>query len=148
MLTPDDISTYEGIHGSLPEGGIVLIKTGWSQKWTEGAKSYLGYDEKTEGPFDIMKSRLSFPGISGEAARALVIRGVAAVGVDCASIDRGLSTDFIVHKTLLGAGIYGIENISSRINELPPKGSTLFVMPMKIGGGSGAPARVVAMIPK
>ena len=76
-----------------------------------------------------------------------VSRRVAGVGVDTASIDAGSSKDFIVHKILLSNGIYGIENINTHLGELPPRGSTLFVMPMKIGGGSGAPARVCALIP-
>ena len=69
------------------------------------------------------------------------------MGVDTASIDAGASEDFIVHKILLSNGIYGIENINSRLVELPARGTTLFVMPMKIGGGSGAPCRVCALIP-
>jgi kynurenine formamidase len=51
-----------------------------------------------------------------------------------------------VHCILLGAGIYGIENLNGNIDQLPASGFTLIVMPMKIGGGSGAPARVVATI--
>jgi kynurenine formamidase len=53
----------------------------------------------------------------------------------------------MTHRIILSAGIYGIENINSGIDALPPAGFTLCVMPMKISGGSGAPARVVAMIP-
>jgi kynurenine formamidase len=64
-----------------------------------------------------------------------------------ASLDRGKSRDFAVHCILLGAGIYGIENVNGNIDQLPASGFTLIVMPMKIGGGSGAPARVVATIP-
>ena len=64
-----------------------------------------------------------------------------------ASIDAGRERTFIAHRILLGAGIYGIENINSNIDELPVKGGTLLVMPMKITGGSGAPARVSALIP-
>ena len=41
-----------------------------------------------------------------------------------------------------------IENIHQNIFALPPTGASLIVMPMKIQGGSGAPARVVAAIPK
>jgi kynurenine formamidase len=49
---------------------------------------------------------------------------------------------------LLGAGIYGIENVNGNIDQLPATGCTLVVMPMKIAGGSGAPARVTALLPK
>jgi kynurenine formamidase len=59
-------------------------------------------------------------------------------------LDPGYSKDFIAHVTLLGNGIYGIENINDKIADLPATGATLMVMPMKIAGGSGAPARLVA----
>jgi len=49
---------------------------------------------------------------------------------------------------LLGAGIYGIENVNHEIELLPPTGASLQVMPLKIKGGSGAPARVLAFLPK
>lgn len=65
-----------------------------------------------------------------------------------ASLDPGSSKTFETHRILLGAGIYGIENIHENIFALPPTGASLIVMPMKIQGGSGAPARVVAAIPK
>jgi len=64
-----------------------------------------------------------------------------------ASLDPGNSMDFIAHRILLGAGIYGIENVNYNIDKLPNAGFSLIVMPMKLTGGSGAPARVVATIP-
>jgi kynurenine formamidase len=64
-----------------------------------------------------------------------------------ASLDAGCEKRFIAHRSLLGAGIYGVENINSQIDFLPASGFTLVVMPLKITGGSGAPARVVAMLP-
>ena len=42
--------------------------------------------------------------------------------------------------------IYAIENLAS-LDALPARGATLYALPMKIGGGSGAPARVLAVIP-
>ena len=72
-------------------------------------------------------------------------RGVAGVGIDTASIDAGNAKDFIVHKVLLGNDVYGIENINDRLAEVPPIGATVIVLPMKIHG-SGAPARVVALV--
>ena len=65
-----------------------------------------------------------------------------------ASLDPGSSKDFQIHKILLGANIYGIENINENINNLPRAGFTLMVMPLKFTGGSGSPARVVAVVPK
>ncbi len=73
-------------------------------------------------------------------------RKVAGVGIDTASLDYGPSTDFISHQVLNAANIYGIENIA-QAEKLPATGATLIVMPMKIGEGSGGPARVVALLP-
>ena len=147
LLSLADITEAEQRYGTIPEKCIVVIRTGWSDRWVLGPKPYLGYDESTDGPYDVKTSNLNFPGISAEAAHTFVSRRVAAVGVDTASIDAGSSKDFIVHKILLQAGIYGIENLNNRVRELPCRGSTLFVMPVKIKGGSGAPARVVALFP-
>lgn len=88
-LTVSDIERYESEYGSISVGCIVLIRTGWSKYWMDGPANYLGYDESTEGPYDPIKSSLSFPGISPEAADVLISREIAAVGLDTASLDSG-----------------------------------------------------------
>lgn len=47
---------------------------------------------------------------------------------------------------LLGGGVYGIENINSAIDSLPSTRFTLIVLPLKITGGSGSPARIIAVL--
>ncbi len=148
IVTPEVILAFETAHAlTLPQGCIVVIRTGWSEHWKEGAKAYLGFDEATDGKYETATSPLLFPGLGADAARLLVDRKVAGVGVDTASIDAGSSRDFAVHKILLGNDVYGIENLSDRVRDLPATGATLFVLPIKLGGGSGAPARVVALFP-
>ena len=73
-------------------------------------------------------------------------RGVAAVGLDTASLDPGACKAFTAHRVLLAAGIYGIENLTN-VAMLPAKGATVVVAPLKLAGGSGAPARVFAFVP-
>ena len=54
---------------------------------------------------------------------------------------------FDVYSILLGAGIYGIENLSPGVMLLPvDRPFTLVALPLKITGGSGSPARVLALI--
>jgi kynurenine formamidase len=74
------------------------------------------------------------------------MRNVKGVGIDTASIDYGPSTDFMVHRVLNGAGIYGLENVANA-DALPATGATLVALPMKIGEGTGAPTRVIAILP-
>ena len=90
---------------------------------------------------------LHFPGFSVEAARFLAIqRKISGVGIDTASMDYGPSRLFEVHGVILGAGLYGLENVA-HADRLPPTGATIVALPMKIKGGSGAPTRIIAVLP-
>ena len=138
-ISPADIAAWESSNVPIAANTIVVFRTGWGKFWPD-RKQYLGSD--VQG--DI--SNLHFPGLSKEAAELLVERKVMGVGIDTASLDYGPSSDFIAHQTLNAANIYGIENIA-QAEKLPATGATLIVMPMKIGEGSGGPARVVALLP-
>jgi kynurenine formamidase len=135
-----DIEAHEKEHGLIPADAIVLARTGWGKRWPD-KKSYLGSDT----PGDV--ENLHFPGVSPEAADFLAARGVAAVGIDTASIDPGVSRDFRAHQALATAQIPGLENIAN-LEAVPARGALVFALPMKIGGGSGAPCRVVGLVPK
>jgi kynurenine formamidase len=139
-LSVDDIQNWEKDHGRIPAGAIVIMNSGWGAFW--GNKlSYLG----TDRPGDV--ADLHFPSFSKEAAEFLVKeRDIAAIGVDTASIDYGPSTDFVVHRIINGANKPGFENLAN-IDRLPAAGATLIALPMKITGGSGGPARIIAVLP-
>ena len=140
-LTPQDVEEFEREHGRIAQGTIVLLRTGWSSRWPD-RKAYLGDDTPGDA------SNLHFPSYGVDAARLLVQeRGVAALGVDVASIDYGASADFMVHRIAADKNVYGLENLTS-LDALPPTGATLIALPMKIAGGSGGPVRVVALVPR
>lgn len=138
-LTSSDIHAWEDRHGHIPGGAIVFVRTGWSKFWPD-RKRYLGSDKDGD------TANLHFPGISADAASILVERKIHGVGIDTASIDHGPSTDFPVHRILNGAGIYALENVAN-LEQLPPTGASVFALPMKIKGGSGAPVRILAILP-
>jgi kynurenine formamidase len=139
LLRPADIESWEREHGRLPADSILLVRSGWGRHWGN-AKAYLGTDKAGD------TANLHFPGIAAETAELLVERGVDAVGIDTASIDHGPSKDFMTHRVLNGANIYGLENVAN-LDRLPATGATLIALPMKIGGGSGGPVRIVAILP-
>ncbi len=142
LVTRADIEGWEVEHGALPAGAIVLFRTGFDRYWPD-REAYLG--TALRGQEGV--AALHFPGISEEAARLLVEeRDIAAVGLDTASLDYGQSTDFIAHQILLGANIPGLENVAG-LGALPPTGATVIALPTKIGGGSGGPLRIVALLP-
>lgn len=134
---------WEARHGALAPGSIVLVATGWSAHW--GAPLYyLGSADRTAAG----AAALAFPGLDGEAARWLAEeRSVAAVGIDTAGIDPGGSTDLAAHRALLPRGVVVIENLA-RLDRLPARGFLVVALPLPIRGGTGAPARVVALLPE
>lgn len=139
-LRVSDLEAWESAHGPIPDGAIVVVRTGWGRFWPDKAR-YLG----TDRPGDT--ANLHFPGISREAAEWLVSRRkVSGVGIDTASLDYGPSADFIAHRILNGADIYGLENVAS-LEKVPEVGATLIALPMKIKGGSGGPTRIIAILP-
>lgn len=138
-LTPEDVTAWEAKNGEVPKGAIVLLRTGWSSRWPN-KRAYLGDD--TPGS----ASHLHFPSYGSEAARLLIERGVAVLGVDTASIDNGPSKDFRVHRLAGAAGVVGLENVTN-LDQVPVTGAWVMALPMKIGNGTGAPARVIALMP-
>ena len=135
----EDIRNWEAEHGVIAPGTAVLFRTGWATRWPD-ALSYLGDDEP--GSAD----NLHFPGLAEDAMRLLVERDAGLVGIDTASVDYGPSTDFIVHQVGGAAGIPNLENVGD-LSEVPATGFLLIALPMKIEAGTGAPVRIVALIP-
>ncbi len=130
------ILNWEASHGGrIPAGVVVLVRTGWGSRWPDEA-AYRNADE--EGV-------MHFPGVSAQAAELLAKRGAAGVGIDTLSVDPGQSADFQAHRALAAAGLFVIENLAG-LEGLPDSGFTLVVAPLKIRGGSGAPARVLAIL--
>ena len=137
-----DLLDGEREHGRIPEGAIVLLRTGWSARWDHRA-SYLGTD--AVGPDAVLG--LHFPGLEPDAARWLAAeRRVGAVGLDTASIDHGPSKEFLSHRILFAAEIPAFENLTN-LGELPATGATVVALPMKIEGGTGGPLRAIAIVP-
>ncbi len=137
-----DLEAFEAAHGRIPDGAILLIRTGFSSRWPDAAR-YLGTAER--GAAAVPK--LHFPGVAPEAARWLLAeRAIHALGIDTASIDYGQSTTFETHRILYDANVPGLENLTA-LDRLPPTGAFIVALPMKIAGGSGAPLRAIAIVP-
>jgi len=138
-----DLQRFESEHGRIPDGAVLLLHTGFAQRWPD-RRRYLG--TALRGAAGV--AALHFPGLAPAAARWLVTeRRIAAVGLDTASIDPGTSTRFESHQILFAAGIPAFENLT-RLAALPPTGATIVALPMKIAGGSGGPLRAVAFLPE
>jgi kynurenine formamidase len=141
VLTVDHVREFEAEHGPLPEGCWLLLRTGWDARAHDQA-AFLNADDT--GPHT--------PGFDVECARWLAEDSpVAGVGVETVGTDAGAAHSFDppfpVHSFLLGAGKYGLTQLAN-LAQLPPTGAVVVVAPLKLVGGTGSPARVLALVPR
>lgn len=132
MVMKADLEAWVSANGEIPKGACVAMHSGWAAKVGNPE-----YRNKPDGSF-------AFPGFAKEATDMLAEMGAAAIGVDTLSLDPGNSKDFAVHYSWLPGGRYGIENLAN-LDQLPAKGATIFVGAPKHAGGTGGPARVMAV---
>jgi kynurenine formamidase len=143
QMAVSDLQQWETQHGAIPQDAILLVRTGFSTRWPDAAR-YMGTAERGQDAV----AKLHFPGLHPDAARWLVAnRRIKALGIDTASIDYGQSTLFETHRVLYERDIPAFENLNN-LMRLPLTGATIIALPMKIGGGSGAPLRAVAVLPR
>jgi kynurenine formamidase len=131
VICLENIIEFERKHGEISPGTFVAFYTGWSIYWDDAGK---------------YRNDLKFPSLSVGAAAYLISKNVTGIGIDTLSPDCP-SSGFPVHEIVLGNGKYIVENLAN-LNQLPPVGATIFVMPMKAECCTESPARVFAAIPK
>jgi kynurenine formamidase len=141
LLQVEHLEQWQAEHGPLPDGGWLLYRTGWDARSAEQA-AFLNADDT--GPHT--------PGIAPDCARwlaeqtSLLGLGVETVGTD-AGAAHSFDPPFPCHSFLLGAGKYGLTQLQN-LAALPPTGALLLAAPLRIVGGSGSPARVLALVPR
>jgi kynurenine formamidase len=134
VLRASDVEADEERHGRIETGAAVLVCFGWDAHVADAAR-YVGAADE-----------LAFPGLAEDAARLLVDRGVAGVGVDTISVDAGDAGDHPAHHVLLGAGAWQLEGLVA-LHRLPPRGAWLVAAALPVVDGSGSPARAFAVLP-
>jgi len=134
LLTVEKIKSFEE-KGAIPPGCAVFMLTGFGEKF-DRAQEYRNADNG---------GTMHFPAFGAAAANYLIKEKKAAVlGLDTLSADYGLSSDFPVHKTALKADLMLVENLAN-LDQLPARGATVFLGPLRIKNGTGSPARVLAV---
>jgi len=139
LLEIDHVRQWEAANGPLPEGGWLLLRTGWDAR-SGDQEAFLNADET--GPHT--------PGVSVEAAKWLAEEapviglGVETVGTDAGSA-HSFDPPFPCHSFLLGANKYGLTQLQN-LHRLPPTGAVVIAAPLPIVGGSGSPTRVLALV--
>jgi kynurenine formamidase len=139
LLEPEHIRKWEAQHGALPAGGWLLYRTGWDAR-SASQQAFLNANET--GPHT--------PGVSVACARWLADEApVIGLGVETVGTDAGAAHSFDppfpCHSALLGAGKFGLTQLQN-LAALPPTGAVVIAGPLPIVGGSGSPARVLALV--
>lgn len=125
LITREDLEGYEE---RLIKGARVLLKTGWDRHFLNGTFFR------------------DFPCLTLEAAQYLASRKIALLGMDTPSPSPVADDpNNEIHKTLLGAGIVGVEALSN-LTLIEGDGCELIVLPPLFKGFSGAPCRAVAVL--
>lgn len=141
LLQVEDVLEWERRNGRVEPGSWVIMYTGLGTVHYPDKKAVLGTEKSGQEALP----ELSFPGFSPEVTEFLIKeRNIKGIAIDTPSIDYGQSKDFKVHQVLCGAEKLALENIAN-LDELPEKGAILYVIPMLIRNGTGAPARVFAI---
>jgi kynurenine formamidase len=135
QVTPEDIQAWMAKNGDIPEGACVAMLSGWAEKASGDGLRNVGPDEK-----------MHFPGFHVEAAKMLIEEtGAIGMGVDTLSLDHGPSADFATHYAWLPTNRWGVECIAN-LDKVPAAGATLIVGLPRTRGGTGGPARVMALV--
>ena len=139
LVEIDDIKAWENEHGALPDGGWLLVRTGWDAR-AHAQDTFLNADET--GPHT--------PGLSAECAQWVAQESpVIGMGVETVGSDAGQAATFDpmfpCHSFMHGAGKYGLTQLRN-LDKLPPTGAVVVASPLRIVSGSGSPARVLALV--
>lgn len=125
-----DVAELEQKLGSRVPQRLIL-RTGWSQH------------------FGDLKFYNEYPFLSENAAQWLIDQGVRLIAMDTPSPDnpahsRGTPKDSPNHKVLLGAEVVLVEYLTN-LKSITAAAVELIVLPLKLKGCDGSPARCVAI---
>lgn len=135
LLRREHVEAWQAEHGPLPDGGWLLLRTGWDARGGDAERFLNGGHT---------------PGVEPECARWLAGETpVIGIGVETVGTDAGQAASFDqpfpCHWYFHGAGKYGLTQLR-RLDRLPPRGALLVVAPLPIVDGSGSPCRVIALV--
>jgi kynurenine formamidase len=141
VLSVDDVKAWEARHGPIPQHAFVAMRTDWSKRWASGDAAMANKDARGVS---------HYPGWSLPALKYLYERRhITASGHETTDTDPGIATtkdDYSLESWILRHDHYQIELLAN-LDKLPEAGAIAIVTFPKPKGGSGFPARVIAILP-
>ncbi len=139
-LTMDDVKSWEGRHGPVPENAFVVMRTDWANRWPD-ISAMQNKDARGIS---------HYPGWSLEVLQYLYeTRKIRASGHETTDTDPGISASkgvFPLETYILKRDRYQIELLAG-LERVPEAGALAVVAFPKPKNGSGFPARVFAILP-
>jgi len=140
ILSLADVKAWEAKHGPVPAHAFVAMRTDWSKRWPS-AEAMANKDAHGIG---------HYPGWSMPVLRYLYeYRHITASGHETTDTDPGIRAskdDFSLETWILNHDHYQIEMLAN-LDRVPESGALAIVTFPKPQGGSGFPARVIAIVP-
>ena len=140
-LTLEDVRSWEQQHGRIPAHAFVAMRTDWSKRWPDDAAMQ---NRDAAG-------HAHYPGWSKEVLKLLYEdRKITASGHETTDTDPGFATDkndYALESYILGLNRYQIEMLAD-LDLVPEAGALVLVTWPKPAGGTGFPARVIAIVPR
>ncbi|MCB0633046.1 MAG: cyclase family protein [Saprospiraceae bacterium] len=126
LIRPEDLGE---IRERAVAGDSLLLRTGWSRFVSDP---------------DLFRNRL--PRVSPELAQWCVDTGIRMLGVEPPSVADVNNQDEVtrIHRLLFAGKVIIVEGLTNLAAIVQPK-VLLIALPLKISGGDGAPARVIAL---
>ena len=140
VISLSDVHAWEAKHGRIPQHAFVAMRTDWSKRWPDDAA---------------MQNRdaagvAHYPGWSKDVLKLLYEdRKITASGHETTDTDPGAATtkdDYSLESYVLGLNHYQIEMLTN-LDRVPEAGALVMVTWPKPEGGTGFPARVIAILP-
>lgn len=127
-ISMSDIADWEGAHGHVPAGAVVIARTGWRV------------------PLDLPKEPLPHAYFSRDAVDFLVrARSIYAIGIDAPNVDAVNASEMPIRQYLGENHIYSLANVAN-LDEAPTSGAVISVGPTIIRNAAGAPVRLLALV--
>ena len=128
-FTLGDLAAWETVHGPVPKGAFVALRTDLSKDWDDPARF----------------GRNPFPAWTLQVLKVLFEqRGAVAIGHE--SLDTDVTDTMEGETYVLGAGHYQIEAMAN-LDKVPATGAYIVATWPKPKAGLGFPARVFAILP-
>ncbi|MFC3182136.1 cyclase family protein [Cypionkella sinensis] len=128
-LKVSDIEAFEAEYGRIPEGSVVMVRSGWSKGW----------------PDKEFAARAPFPGVSLDALKFLHLeRHILFHGHE--PLDTDATPTLEGEYWLMHNGFAQAEGVAN-LDKVPPVGALVAIGFPKFGGGLGGYARYIAICP-